>query len=72
MTILTIPRKLSGKGELILVPRRDYERLLKALKGQIFTNRLERDLEAAIQEINRSKVFGPFSSARELKQSLEK
>lgn len=72
MTILTIPKKLSGKGELILVPRRDYEKLLKALKEQIFTDRLERDLEAALREINRNKVYGPFNSVQGLKMSLEK
>lgn len=70
MNTITIPKKLTKKGELVLVPRRDYEKLLKALKKQIFTHKLERDLEAAIKETRRSKVYGPFNSVQELKASL--
>lgn len=29
MTTLTIPKELAGKGDLVLVPRREYEALVK-------------------------------------------
>ena len=29
MTTITIPKKLAREGDLVLVPRREYERLLK-------------------------------------------
>jgi len=36
MTTVTIPRKLAQKGDLVLVPRKEYEELLRAKRIKEF------------------------------------
>ena len=69
MTTLTIPRQLSMKGDLIVMPRREYEKLLELEKK---CNEIDRDLDEAVLQVKQRKTFGPFSSAKALKKSLEK
>lgn len=69
MATVTIPKKLAKEGDLIVVPRRNYERLLR-IAAQ--ATELDRDLNEALREVKSGKVAGPFSSVRELKKSLEK
>ena len=50
MTILTIPKHLIKKGDLVLVPRSEYEELLKlrrSVKEFSPTRAQKRDLEAS-------------------------
>ena len=36
MQTITIPKKISSKGDLIVVPRKDYEELLALKNKQVF------------------------------------
>ena len=71
MAILTIPQNLVKKGDLVLVPRKEYEELLRTSKRKKST-KLDRDLDGAIAEVRQGKAIGPFHSVKELKKSLEK
>lgn len=72
METITIPRKLSRKGNLVVIPQKEYEELLKAKKIKEFYAELDRDLDKAIDSYKKGKAIGPFSSIAELKKSLEK
>ena len=72
METITIPRKLSRKGNLVVIPKKEYEELLKAKKIKEFYAELDRDLDKAIDSYKKGKAIGPFSSIAELKKSLEK
>jgi hypothetical protein len=32
MTIITLPKKLTKEGNLVIIPKREYEKLLKAFR----------------------------------------
>ncbi len=36
MTTVTIPKKLAAEGDLILIPRKEYESLLRTKKIEVF------------------------------------
>lgn len=72
MTTITIPKELARKGDLVLIPRKEYEQFLHATEElQTFTE-LDRDLKKSLREAKMGKVFGPFNSAKALEKSLEK
>ena len=62
MQTLTIPQKITKQGELILIPRRDYDRLLARSKP---VSELDKRLALALEEVRQGKVYGPFSTAAE-------
>ena len=68
MTTVTIPKKLVREGDLVVVPKKKYEKLLRIAAQSI---ELDRDLEEALRDVRNGRVTGPFSSARALKASLE-
>lgn len=72
MTTLTIPKKLTQKGDLIIIPRKEYEGLLRSYKKpkKAFNERLDEDLNKAIQEYRTGKFYGPFNNAKDLMKSL--
>lgn len=73
METITIPRKLSRKGNLVVIPQKEYEELLRIhKKHKEFYEELDRDLDKAIDSYKKGKAIGPFSSVAELKKSLEK
>ncbi len=61
-----------AKEELLLMTRREYERLLGTIKKIENKVELDKELQEAVKEAKRGKLFGPFSSTKELKLSLEK
>lgn len=61
MTTITIPSRVTKGEELVVIPRKEYEKL---------TN-LDKDLEQALKEVVERKAIGPFRSVKELKKSLE-
>jgi hypothetical protein len=69
MTTITIPKKLAKEDDLVVVPKKKYERLLRIARQ---SSELNRDLIDALREVKSGKVIGPFSSVRELKASLGK
>lgn len=69
MITLTIPKSLAVKGDLIVMPRCEYERFLQLEEKY---NEIDRDLDEAICQVKQRKTFGPFNSVKELKKSLGK
>jgi hypothetical protein len=69
MTTVTIPKELARKGDLVLVPRKEYEELL--LRGRKFktvkmTAAQKRDLVQARREY----AQGKYVTLEELKHEL--
>ena len=70
MAAITIPKKLIKNDDLVVIPRKEYEKLLSVSRKPL--SQLDRDLEEAIQEVKEGKTIGPFRSVKELKRALEK
>mgnify|MGYP001617515880 CR=1 FL=1 len=72
MTTVTIPKTLAQKGDLVLIPRREYEELQR---GRAKTKRkpteLDRDLDKAIKEYREGKFYGPFTNILDLMRHLK-
>ena len=71
MPTITIPKELAKKDDLVILPRKEYEGLLRRAKNQNI-EKLERGLLKALQELREGKIVGPFKSVKLLKESLEK
>ena len=69
MTPLTISKKFLPKDDLVIIARKQYERLLKHIRWQ---EELDRDLQRSLEEVKQGKFEGPFSTVEELKASLER
>lgn len=65
--IITLPENLVKKGELVIIPRSEYEELLRVSKMQ---SALDKGLEQSLKEAQKGKVVGPFDNARDLMKSL--
>ena len=72
MAIITIPKKITNGKELIVVPKNDWERLLKIAKRKIYQMELEKGLKEALEEVKAGKVIGPVSKAEDLMKALKK
>lgn len=73
MITITIPKELTEKGELVVIPRKEYEgylRLLKKPKKKLYSQ-LDTDLDEAIEEYRAGKSHGPFDNAKDLIKSLK-
>ncbi|PIR71493.1 MAG: hypothetical protein CO145_01530 [Candidatus Nealsonbacteria bacterium CG_4_9_14_3_um_filter_37_13] len=72
MAIITIPKKITNGKELIIVPKKDWERLYKIAKRKIFQAELEKGLREALEEVKTGKIIGPFDTAEDLIKSLSR
>jgi hypothetical protein len=76
MNTITIPSHLIREKDLVLIPRRDYERLL--FGSEIITKKpkrlseLDKRLNKALEEVKRGEVYGPFDNVVALRRSLRK
>lgn len=68
MTIITIPQKLAKRGDMVIIPRKEYEELLTLKKIKSFkpTANQKRDLRQAINDYQK----GKYLSINELKRKL--
>ena len=71
MTTMTIPKSLIKNDDLIVLPRKFYESLLRSASKKSFVSKLDRDLDEAIAEYRAGKTYGPFKTMAALKRSLE-
>jgi len=71
MTTITIPKKVIKNDDLVIIPRKRYEALLRIYRKKSYTQ-LDRELDEAIKEIRQGKIVGPFRSVKEFKASFEK
>ncbi len=67
--IITIPKELIKKGELVIIPRKEYEAILRVLRKKARTQ-LNKDLKEALKEVKRGKLIGPFENVKDLIKSL--
>ena len=65
--VLTIPRKLTAQGDLVVLPRSEYEKLLSVIKKDKL---LDSGLKQALKEVRAGRVIGPFNNAKDLMKSL--
>ena len=73
MDTITIPKKLAQKGDLVVVPRKEYEELLRThKKHKGFYEKLDTNLDMAIDSYRKGRTVGPFTSVASLKKSLQK
>lgn len=68
MTPIALLKKSLPKDDLVIIARKDYERMLRQIN---FQDELNRDLKQALKEVKESKISGPFSTADELMKSIE-
>ncbi len=71
--IATIPQKISKQGELVILPRKQYDSLVRAAHLQVRlapVKVLDIGLREALQEVKQGKVVGPFGNAGDLMRSL--
>lgn len=68
MTLITIPKKLAQKGDLVVVPRREYETLLKQRIVKEFTPTAaqKRALKDTMQEYRAGKTLSYDELVRKL------
>jgi hypothetical protein len=72
MVSITIPKKITKGKELIIVPKEEWEKILKLAKKKIAHLELERGLEEALKEVERGEIVGPFEKVENLIKSLER
>jgi hypothetical protein len=72
MVTITIPKKITKGKELIIVPKEEWEKILKLAKKKIAQLELERGLEEALKEVERGEIVGPFEKVENLIKSLER
>lgn len=71
MRTISIP-KIMANEELLLMTRREYEKLLGTIKKIENKVELDAELREAVREMKKGKLSGPFSSVKDLRLSLEK
>lgn len=73
--ITTIPQKVAKQGELVVLPRKQYDLLVRAAQSRARPTRqkiLNADLRDALEEVRQGKAIGPFDNVRDLMKSLRK
>lgn len=68
MTILTVPKQVTRGEELIIIPRREYEKLLSRPK----IKKIDPDLEAALEDVRAGRLYGPFKTVEEFKKAISR
>ena len=73
METLTIPKKLASQGDLVLIPRRDYEQLVSDSSTEIIKRdpKIDRELAISLAEVKAGKMVGPFNTVKEFMDSLK-
>ena len=72
MQTVYIPRELAQKGDLVVIPRKAYEDLLRVQKKhKKFYIELDKDLDGAVKDYKAGRYHGPFKTVDESKQFLE-
>lgn len=66
--VITIPKRVAQKGDLVVLPRQEYEAMQRSLKEQeivIQKKILDAHLEESLAEIRAGKSYGPFATAKD-------
>lgn len=67
MSVITIPKEFTKGEELVVIPRRIYDDVLRFWKAIPKTkiSPLEKRLQQALREVQSGKTIGPFSTLAE-------
>lgn len=68
MVTITIPKKFTNGKELVVVPKKDWEKLKKIAKMKISEVELEHGLKKALEDVKAGRLLGPFDSVEEFKK----
>lgn len=68
MNTVTIPKKIAGKGDLIVVPRKEYEALLELKKIREFTPTAAQ--KKALVQARKNRREGKYLTFNGLKKEL--
>ena len=71
MSVITIPKKLTEKGDLVIIPRQEYERLL-GLKKVFPVVKPSKEEMRAIRRGEREIAKGEYITLEQLKRELER
>ncbi|MBI4159717.1 AbrB/MazE/SpoVT family DNA-binding domain-containing protein [Candidatus Wolfebacteria bacterium] len=79
-TVVTIPKKLAVRGDLVVIPRQDYEEFFRWKKNVrvrfderwFWTPEWQKKEAEADMATRAGKVHGPFSDYRKLLAELKK
>lgn len=71
MNIITIPKKLAQKGDLVVIPRKEYEEFL-TLKKIIPVVKATKEEMRAIRRGEREIAKGEYVTLEQLKRELER
>lgn len=72
MITITIPKKITKGEELVVIPRKEYERVLRIFKKEKKTRtQLDRDLEKALEDVKAGRLLGPFKNVKEFKNAIK-
>lgn len=69
MSPITISKKLIKNDDLVIIPRKEYDALIRVVRKQI--QPLDKELAKALEEVEEGKTIGPFSNVKDLLKSLE-
>ena len=76
MAMITIPKKFANKGDLVVLPRKEYDALLRSANASIAlpkrAKKLSVGLRQALREVAEGKLSGPFDTAEEFMAHLQK
>lgn len=59
--IATIPKRITGKEELVVLPKVAYDNMLRLIRKKS----LDSDLKAALKEYESGDFYGPFNNVEE-------
>ena len=70
--ITTIPQKISRQGELVVLPRKQYDILVRAAQSRVRSvhRGINHGLDEALEEVRQGKTIGPFDTVKDLMRSL--
>jgi len=74
MATLTIPKKFAAKDDLVVLPRKEYESLVRTAKANVAkakpAKKLPAWLRASLKDVEEGRVSGPFNTVEELMADL--
>lgn len=77
MTTITIPKKLEKEKDLVIIPRKEYEKFLRIFKvipknqWWFWTKEWQERERSAGRDIILGKISGPYNNKKELKKALD-
>ena len=70
-SIVTIPRAVTKRGELVVLPRQEYEHLLRMSIADAGRDTVDADIQEGLRDIETGRTFGPFESVAEFKTAVK-